>query len=65
MKRIENSYLNSVRWYALCDAITTLDKYNHGVSSMQFYLPISGLCEAVANGLEQVYENTEEQGLGL
>ena len=66
-KTIENSYLNSFRWYTLCDAITSLDRYKHNISSMQFYLPVSSLCEAVATGkpYENEYDNVEEDNLGL
>lgn len=63
-KTIENGYLNSVRWYALCDAITSLDKYKHGVSSMRFYNTISNFCEAVASAdIQQEY--IEGNTLGL
>lgn len=69
-KMIYNTYLNSLRWYALCDGITSLDKYRHNISSMQFCLPLSSMCEAVAGctinqEFATHYDNMEEDILGL
>lgn len=66
-KIIENSDLNSVRWNALCYGISSIYKYKNGISSMQFYMPISLLCNAVANEAQYIdnYENDEETTLGL
>ena len=66
MNRIYNPYFNSLRWLALCDAITSLDEYRNGNFTIQNYLPISMLGNSIAEcDCTKTYEYNKDDTLSL